>query len=414
MKRTILILAAVTLIFTVVSCTRSGGGTSASSSTVGGELDIWTMFTGADGTTFTEMVEAYNATNPKFRFNHQPLEANDLYLKLQLAVSSGTGIPDVAVNHIERIALFQEEGRVTDLTPYLANSPIKQERYNPKAWAMTNLAGGHYGVPLDVHSYILYVNWDLYTKYGLTDLDDGVLTWDELRQTAPKVMADGIVPIGLGWHRVIFLASYAQLGGTLSDNGADPSFNNDIAKRVVNHYNALVNDGLTQKPGEDSWRMFLGGEVLYMPEGIWMYNDILRTPGLNTKSFDFPVFDRNVKGNWTSSHQFTIPTRRNLDTERLNASLEFINWVGENSNAWAEAGQVPAHEGGQRGSLRNLPQAFLANENDELKIYGYKYYGYAVESLDRVLTDIFFGNISADEGLRRANQETRDRIEAGG
>jgi multiple sugar transport system substrate-binding protein len=61
-----------------------------------------------------------------------------------------------------------------------------------------------------------------------------------------------------------------------------------------------------------------------------------------------------------------------------------------------------------------MPQAFLAGENEELKIYGYKYYGYAVESLDAVLGDMFWGNTGIDEGLRQAVQETRDRIEAGG
>jgi multiple sugar transport system substrate-binding protein len=373
------------------------------------------MFTGADGVTFTEMVAAYNATNPAIKVNHQPIEANDLYLRLQLVVASGTGIPDIAVNHIERIPLFQEEGRIVNLASHLANSPSKKERYNPKAWAMTEIAGGHYGIPLDVHSYILYVNQDLYSKYGLTDLDDGVLTWDEVRATAQKIKATGdpIVPIGLGWLRVMFLASYAQLGGTLSTNGKDPSFDNAIARQVLNSYNGLVNQGYTQRWGDDPWKMFLGGEMLYMPGGIWMINNV-KDVGLNAKMYDFPVFDAKVKGNWTSSHQFTIPTRKDADPARIAASLEFINWVGENSGAWAVAGQVPAHEGGQKQGLTGLPQAFLADEEDELKIYGYKYYGYAVEALDTVLGDMIFGNITIDDGLKQSVQETRDRIEYGG
>ena len=58
---------------------------------------------------------------------------------------------------------------------------------------------------------------DLYEKYGLKDLDDGVLTWDELAATAEVVKQDNIIPIGLSWFRPIFLGSYAQLGGTLSE-----------------------------------------------------------------------------------------------------------------------------------------------------------------------------------------------------
>ena len=67
-------------------------------------------------------------------------------------------------NHIERVPLYQEEGRILDLTPYLEASDIKKDNYNSKAWEMTDLNGGHYGVPLDVHSYVLWVNMDLYER----------------------------------------------------------------------------------------------------------------------------------------------------------------------------------------------------------------------------------------------------------
>jgi len=376
-------------------------------------LTLWTMFTGADGTTFTQMVEAFNATNPTFRVEHIPITAEDLYLRLQLSVSSGVGVPDIAVNHIERIALFQDFGNVTNLAPFLAQSPIRRENYLAGAWDAASIAGGQYGIPLDIHSYILYVNWDLYTQLGLNVLDDGILTWDEILQVAPIALEHGIVPIGLGWIRVIFLASYAQMGGTLSANGIDPSFDNEIARQVLRHYRSLVESGLTQMPGEDSWMMFLGGNILFMPEGIWMYNHVRET-GLNTRSFDFPVFSADRIVNWTSSHQFTIPTQRNPNPERIAASLEFIDWIGRNSEMWAEAGQVPAHVGGQTARFGTFHQAFLADRtSDQLDISDYRYFGYAVEALDTVLADIIFGNIDLYVGLRQAEQEVRDRIAFG-
>jgi multiple sugar transport system substrate-binding protein len=58
-----------------------------------------------------------------------------------------------------------------------------------------------------------------------------------------------------------------------------------------------------------------------------------------------------------------------------------------------------------------MPQAFLADENDELKIYDYKYYGYAVESLDTVLGEVLWGRTTPQEALDQAVQETKDKIE---
>lgn len=379
-----------------------------------GSIEYWTVFTGADGSSMQAIVDAYNATNPDYTVNHRAIEANDLYLKMPLAIQSGQDVPDVAINHVERLRAFKDNGFLTDLTPYLEAAGIKAENYNPKAWAMTDMDGGHYGVPLDVHSYILYVNMDLYEKYGNGALDDGILTWDEVRANADACVKDGIIPIGLAWLRVKFLASYAQLGGKLSTDGLTPDFNNDTAKKVLENWIDLYQAGYTQKDGDAPWELFLGGKILYCPEGQWMWNNV-KESGLNAKMFDYPVFDPNVKGNWSSSHQFVIPKDDSRPEEEVKAALDFVNFVGNNSLEWAKAGQTPAHVSIKNiPEFKDMPQAFLANENEELKIYDYKYYGYAVESLDKVLGEILFGRMTIEEGLNQAVQETKDRIETEG
>lgn len=376
-----------------------------------GTIEYWTVFTGADGTSMQAIVDAYNATGPDYTVNHRAIEANDLYLKLPLAIQSGQDVPDVAVNHIERIPVFKDNGFLTDLTPLLADAGITPDSYNPKAWEMTDMDGGHYGIPLDVHSYILYVNMDLYEKYGNGALDDGILTWDEIKAAGEATKADGIVTIGMAWHRVKFLASYAQLGGTLSSDGQTPDFNNDKAHKVLSLWQELYNAGYTQKDGDAPWEMFLGGNVLYCPEGIWMYNNV-KESGLNARMFDYPVFETSAKGNWTSSHQFVIPKDDSRPADETAAALDFVNYVGNNGLEWAKAGQVPAHVSIKSvEDFKSMPQAFVADENEELKIYDYKYYGYAVESLDKVLPEVLFGRMDIDAALSQALQETKDRIE---
>lgn len=425
MKKVILLLITIVLLFSMMACNSSTvdegqvveseneNGTTVSDGVQGGEktLEIWTMFTGADGDAFPNIVKAYNETNPEYKVVHRPLEATDLYLKLQLAVSTGEGVPDMAMNHIERMPLFQEEGKMLDLAPYFDKAGIKADDYNPKAWAMTEMDGGHYGIPLDVHSFVLWANMDLYEQYGLTDLDDGVLTWDEFEKSAEIVKADSIIPMGLSWLRPIFLGSYAQLGGTLSEDGTVPSFNNSIAVEVLEQYAGMVEAGYTQRDGEDAWKAFMGGNVLYMPEGVWMLNAV-NDSELNIKAYDFPAFDANVKGNWTSSHQFTIPYDENRDPERVLASLEFMKFAGEHSIGWSDAGLIPSHVAvANDPNFLEMPLSFLASENEELKIYDYKYYGYAVESLDKVLGDIIFGKITIEDGLKQAETEAKEQVE---
>jgi len=378
-----------------------------------GSIEFWTVFTGADGSSMQAIVDAYNATNPDYTVNHRAIEANDLYLKLPLAVQSKEDVPDLAINHIERIPLFQENGFLEDYNTLLSDSNIKAENYNPKAWQMSEINGGHYGIPLDVHSFVLYVNMDLYEKYGNGSLDDGVVTWDEIKASGEACKADNIIPIGMTWHRVKFLSAYAQLGGTLSTDGTTPDFDNDKALKVLNTWTDLNEAGYIQKDGDAPWEMFLGGNMLYCPEGIWMYNNI-KESGLNAKMLDYPTFDSATKGNWTSSHQFVIPKNEKREADKTKAILAFIDYVGNNSLEWAKAGQVPAHNAIKDvAEFKEMPQAFLADENEELKIYSYKYYGYAVESLDKVVAEILFGRMTAEDGLKQAVQETKDRIEMG-
>ena len=426
-------LLGLTLVFSAVGCGSSGEGSTAQDATdtaaeetvieeeetptvapgKKGTIEFWTVFTGADGTSMQAMIDAYNATNPDYTVNHRAIEANDLYLKLPLAIQSGEDVPDVCINHVERVPLFEENGYLEDYNQFLEGSEIKAENYNPKAWAMTDLDGGHYGIPLDVHSYILYVNMDLYEKYGNGVMDDGLLTWDEIMSVGDSCVADDIIPIGMSWLRVKFLSSFAQLGGKLSSDGSTPDFNNAEANKVLETWNKLYDAGYTHKEGDDPWQLFLAGKMLFCPEGIWMYNDI-KESGLNAKMFDYPVFDENSVGNWTSSHQFVIPKNENRDEEKTQAVLDFINFIGNNSLEWAKAGQCPAHVSIKDvAEFKEMPQAFLADENDELKIYDYKYYGYAVESLDGVLGEVLFERMSPQEALDKAVQETKDKIEMG-
>ncbi|MGM9972730.1 MAG: extracellular solute-binding protein [Clostridiaceae bacterium] len=378
-----------------------------------GTIEFWTVFTGADGKSMQAMIDAYNDTDPDYTVNHRAIEANDLYLKLPLAVQSKQDVPDVAIVHVERVPLFKENGFLQDYSDKLGDSAIKKENYNPKSWEMTDIDGGHYGIPLDVHSYVLYVNDDLYEKYGNNALEDGVLTWEEIEASGEAAKADNIIPIGMSWLRVKFLAAYAQLGGTFTEDGTNPEIDVEKATKVFDTWTGLQEAGYTQKDGDSTWELFLGGQMLYCPEGIWMYNNV-KDAGLNASMYDYPIFEGGSKGNWTSSHQFVLPVSDSRDEEKTQAVLDFIDFIGNNSLEWAKAGQVPANNAIKDSSeFMEMPQAFLIDENEELKIYDYKYYGYMVESLDKVVGEVLFGRMDAESAIKQAVQETKDRIEMG-
>ena len=378
-----------------------------------GTLEFWTMLTGADGINMTAIVEDFNATNPNFTVIHRPMPESELYINFPLAVMSGVGVPDVALNHIERMRVFADNDLITNLAPYLAQHGIVRDNYNTRAWDMASFAGGHWGIPLDVHSFVMYVNMDLYEIHGQGELDDGIVTFDEIIAAAPRLLEAGLIPFPITWQRAIFLSMYGQLNGSLSTDGVNPDFNNADAIRVLELWQYIESNGWTHMEGDSPWEMFLGGHAMWVPEGIWMYNHTVAA-GMNVRMINHPVFYVDRKGNWTSSHQFVIPVD-NRDEARIAGIFEFIDFVGHNSIEWARAGQVPAHVSIlDHPEFADMPQAFLAYYDEELAMYDFRYYGFAVQAIDPVLPEVLRGRMTPQEAMERAESHARELIEIGG
>lgn len=378
------------------------------------EIVFWTPFTGPDGENMTRMVEAYNKTNPKIKVKHTTIEAGDMYTKIPSVVSSGKEVPDLNIVHAERIPLFVESNMLLPVDNYLSsNGKIKAENYVAEGWDAGVVGGKRYSLPLDVHSFVTYYNKDLMAKYGPGVMDDGVITIDEVKKIGEASQKDGITGMGVTWMRVKFLAWYDQLGGKLSDDGEKPSFNNDASEKVLSTIKSLVDTKVANQDGENPEQLFKSGKMVVWPEGIWMQNGFKDIKDLNWGMTHFVTFDASKKVNWSSSHQFVIWKNPKMDDERAAAIMDFINWVGENSLEWAKAGQVPASlKILDNEEFNKMPQSFLLKDKGTQKIFMYKYYGFAAEALDKIVTDTVFGKMDIKEGLKQAVKETEDKIAA--
>lgn len=427
-----LLVALLTLVL-VLSMAACGGGADTSSDgqgddvsangdsgeaaveATGDEIEFWSVFTGPDGDNMTALVEAYNATNPDVKVIHRPIEAGDLYTKLPTMAQTGEDIPELAIIHVERLPLFAEQGLLTELDGYIAaNGTIKKEDYVPAAWEGGSFNDKQYAIPLDVHSFITYYNKELLDKYGPNVLDDGAITFDEVEAVSAKAAEDGILGMGITWMRVKALAWYAQLGGKLSEDGTSPSFNNDKMAKVLNTVKDLHDKGYTSMDGDDAGQLFKSGQMVFWPEGIWMKNDLLKIDTLDFGMTQFIQFDPNIQGNWTSSHQMVMIKSPEMTDERAAAVMDFLAWVGANSLEWAKAGQNPAClKIMENEAYMDMGQSFLLEATDSLVIHDYKYYGYAVEALDKIVWEVPFGRMTTEEALEQAVKETADRITAG-
>ncbi len=384
------------------------------------EIDYWSVFTGGDGATMQSMVDAFNASQDEVHVNHTPMTADDLYQKIPMTVQTGSGVPDVAVVHIERIPNFVTNEMLYAYDMDLINDAagIVAENYNQAAWTASDIDGEHYGIPLDVHSYVTYINKDLFDKYDLNEfVADGYITFDEIRQLGDKARAAGYEGeiFNLGWMRAQMLGYYAQEGdGLLSQDGVHPSINNDSMKKAMETMKSLSEDGYTTVKNTDYSSKFYGGELLVWTEGIWMKAAVVDA-GINFEMFPGVCYAPETCKSWTSSHNFVQFADEERTEEEDRAVAKFVNWMGENSLTWAkDAGQCPSHLSiNNVAEFKDMPQSFLADPArvDELNIYSYEYWGLFDTAFSRVGWD-FVDAMSIEDALVQIEQEINDAIAA--
>ncbi|MFS0882628.1 hypothetical protein [Metabacillus niabensis] len=64
---------------------------------------------------------------------------------------------------------------------------------------------------------------------------------------------------------------------------------------------------------------------------------------------------------------------------------------------------------------KELPQSFLVQDPElqkTLKIFDYKYNGFVVEEVDKLVGDAAFGKLDITEGLEKAQKAVEDKIKS--
>ena len=428
-KKMVSVLLASTMALSMAACgSESGSGaatetakstdsavqtqTQTQSSSANGDktIEFWSVFTGGDGEAMQEIVDAYNATNPEYTVVHRMMAQEDLYQNLPLAVQSGSDVPDLAINHVDRLQLNKENDIYLPMDEYIAaNGNITADKYNAAAWNPGEIDGKRYAVPLDVHGYLTYYNKDLVEKYCPNVLDDNVITFDEIAEFAPAAAADGVYTYAYTWGRNEFLEWYAQLGGKASEDGTEPAINNDKAKKVLLDWKSAIENGWCTQDGDDPTNLFGQGQLIFLPEGTWMIGT-LNSMGINYGATYAISYDANKPISWASSHQFVMP-KKEQTPEKGKAIMDFLEFFQNNSLPWAQVGQCPATVAiTQDPEFQKMPQAFFLSDPSLTYISDYKYYGYLVGALDAFVGEVAFGKMDVDEALSTYNQQISDNI----
>jgi multiple sugar transport system substrate-binding protein len=170
----------------------------------------------------------------------------DEYDKLQTAITAGTGAPDVVMVEADRIAVYQIQDALVDISD-LGYEDVK-DNFSEGAWKDVSVGDGVYGAPIDGGPMAMIYRKDVFEQYGITP----PTTWAEYEAAAQTVKDAGGPLFGDFGANVP-----AAIMALLYQNGAEPftydpagegeigiNLNDDASKEVLDYWAGLVEKGL--------------------------------------------------------------------------------------------------------------------------------------------------------------------------
>lgn len=408
--KTIRNILASSLLLTVVGC----GGNSQNN-----EIQLVNPFVGADGENFQTMVDQYNATNPEFTIRNVSMPGDAMYSQINSAYPTGQGIPELHAIHADFVQNYVSNDMLVAWNPITGDFPeINASNYLDAPWNIgSGSDGNQYAIPLDVHSWILYYNLDLIKEFGVEYiLDDGIITYDEIREVAQIVQDSGsnIATYAITGSWLNYYSLYKQKGGLFTEDGINPTIHTPIGVDTFSTFHNLYADGFTNENGEDSGALFLTGQAIFFPEGIWWLNTANSIEDFEWGLTHTPQDNTHNVLNFSGSHQFVMFNSNERSPEKEQGVIAFVDWVRENSIEWARAGQNPAALAIlDSPEYQAMPQSFLMKTEqgrNSISIDEYYYGGFVSSEISRVFYDVVFGTISIDEGLSSVQRAVEDMI----
>jgi len=289
-----------------------------------GTLTVWGWEAAIN--TLKEVDADFAAAYPNITLEYVVAPPADTYRNLQLAVSAGSGAPDVSVIEDSHLAQFVELEALADITdqvsPYV---PLM----NDYKWEQAQLDGRYYAMPWDSGPVAVYYRRDVFETAGVDPAT--IETWEDYYEAAKTIKAEAGVPM---WQHSkarnfarLFEKMIWQRGlGYVDDQGAVILDKDPKILEVLEYMGRMWEEDLALDNEEwtDPWyAAFADGTVATQVEAVWM--------GTFFKSFIAP----EAAGKWGV---FKLPVWQAGDVQASNdggSQLAIFEQSEQKEAAWA-------------------------------------------------------------------------------
>jgi multiple sugar transport system substrate-binding protein len=309
-------------------------------------IQFWNGHTGPDGEVMNKLVKEFESTHPNIQIDVQSMAWDQLFTKIDLALSKGSG-PDLITLPADRI--IENADKILKPINDLVKTNFNKSDFDSSLWNLTIYNGKQYGIPLDTHPYVLYYRKDIFDKNKIKISNDKPMTKEEFLKIGEKLTNKssgiyGFVFKDLGVHAVWDTWSiFVQTGGQIwGKDGENPQLNSNDMINTISFLRSLQGkispDQLVD--WQTAYTMFVNGKAAMLMHGSWLI-PALKKVNIPWGVTMVPQIFNSEKA-FANMHLFGF-TR--LDKKRTDAALEFVKWVETKDKAleWGlGSGNVPA------------------------------------------------------------------------
>ncbi len=302
------------------------------------------------------MTNAYNEQNPDDAVETTVTDwPGFTELNTRLAANDP---PDIAILHGIRIPNYASRGLLTPVGPVLDSHGIDPDDFTAAAREYVSYEGELYGIPLDLHGHLYFINLDLWEEAGMLD-DAGVpmipTGWAEWQAAAEQFFDATGLPLfeqpagGADWSRD-WMALVYQQGGSIENEEGLPTIDTAEGAAAIELIIEMYNGTFASEDGSsNTGEAFSAGEIGSHRNGTWTVNYFdaqAADPDIPLSRFyvtSFPQFF-DQPATWSSTHAFIVPLGVDADPARIDNIMKFLAFMNEANNVWAYTGHFPVNQ----------------------------------------------------------------------
>lgn len=331
-----------------------GCGKSETSNSNGAKkITLWT-FQPLHEKFYKEMEKRWNEKNPETPIDLAVsiMPFDDMHNKLQIAIQTGKGGPDLADLELRKFSTAIEgEVQFLPMTKYIKGieNDLVISRYN-----LYSKNGEYYGIPFHVGATVTYYNKELLSKAGIDYTQ--IKTWKDYKEAGYKLKAATGKPMSAVETNDIMaiLPPLVQIGADYINNQGKPDLDNPKAIELYKEIQTLLKDGvLVVAPAgfyhsEEFFGMVNNSGIGSLTMPLWYMGRFLDSmPDLKGKVAisKMPMFEGNPVESVGSGGTGTVVFKASPNAELAAEYLNFAK-VSEEGNTliWTMLGFDPARK----------------------------------------------------------------------